>query len=823
MSDEILNQWNVENQTNSQELKERQRDKDFDDIIKMFEKMSPQEQKEFIDNLREKDPVFRWLYNELKTYFDSQLSKLETEEQQRQKPKSSPSKKPETQKSTDNQREIQIEGNNTFSIMETKMTFLKQNKDFKAYIHCFENKQIDGNNSTTLKPEVYTAYSRYGSNKEPLIKILWSVEIQKAYWELQASLKASSNMPYAPQNMDSSKLYAEKQYQQKVDEIIKKYTPITDNFVKLLNTTDIWKTILSNTANNAFDEKLKKDIQRNMSGKEQTDSESQLSNKIEIKTRELIGKIATLQRWLNEELKNYKNGSQEYLKQKDYITWERLPNEMTKTFEGLITKEIDNYAKDIWRELILNNSNVVIDKKVFHLPIWDKEVVLDFSEIWDIKNKSSEQILKLYEKNFSDIYKNTLFSKISRELTSKKWMIDISGIIIAWATTALATKASWWSSIPASAIIFTATENAYRAWMYEWLEIEWWWQWWLWIEENDTSKDIFRKKWFELVSNGVLFWLFRASWWWKEKILHQLWHPNFAEKLPWKLATYGIKTTSEATFFTYYTIVSNNLQENIKNNGNTKEMLDSFTNIWNTNDLIKLFAYNLCFISLVKWWWQIVNFWNLKILQNKLNTELNSLSERWIYFENGRFYKWNNEVPVLLIPEFQRFAQINKDIAELSVVNYRKPESGRAWKTINSNQVDPAKRFQRLERYSSETQTWKISYALNDKTIWETLQTTWFNAGKWVGEWLLKKSWFSNDEISQFKEWKLKWEKPIETKALNEMNKAMEVVYREYKKIEKAYLEWKLAKEISGYSKDITNKIMILIQKETQSYKKEDI
>jgi hypothetical protein len=93
-------------------------------------------------------------------------------------------------------------------------------------------------------------------------------------------------------------------------------------------------------------------------------------------------------------------------------------------------------------------------------------------------------------------------------------------------------------------------------------------------------------------------------------------------------------------------------------------MLESFTNIWNTNDLIKLFAYNLWFISLVKWWWQIVDLWNLKILQNKLNTELTSLHERWIYFENGRFFKWNNEVPVLLIPEFQRFAQINKDIAD---------------------------------------------------------------------------------------------------------------------------------------------------------------
>jgi hypothetical protein len=79
---------------------------------------------------------------------------------------------------------------------------------------------------------------------------------------------------------------------------------------------------------------------------------------------------------------------------------------------------------------------------------------------------------------------------------------------------------------------------------------------------------------------------------------------------------------------------------------------------------------------------------------------------------------------------------------------------------------------------------------LNDKTIWETLQTSWLNAGKWVGEWLLKKSWFSNDEISQFRQWKLKWEKPNETKALNEMNKAMEVVYREYKEWYKKVMSW---------------------------------
>jgi len=46
-------------------------------------------------------------------------------------------------------------------------------------------------------------------------------------------------MPYAPQNMNESKLYAEKQYNQNVKSIIEKYTPIADKFVNLLNNSDI--------------------------------------------------------------------------------------------------------------------------------------------------------------------------------------------------------------------------------------------------------------------------------------------------------------------------------------------------------------------------------------------------------------------------------------------------------------------------------------------------------------------------------------------------------------------------------------------------------
>jgi len=89
------------------------------------------------------------LYNELKTYFDNQLSKLEIEEEKRitQKPKeakkSQASQKPENKSQIETQKEIQTQAKDIFSSIETKITFLKQNKDFRAYINCFENKQID--------------------------------------------------------------------------------------------------------------------------------------------------------------------------------------------------------------------------------------------------------------------------------------------------------------------------------------------------------------------------------------------------------------------------------------------------------------------------------------------------------------------------------------------------------------------------------------------------------------------------------------------------------------------------------------------------------
>jgi hypothetical protein len=43
-------------------LQDARREKDFDDIIKMVEKMTPKEQMEFVEKMRKSDPVFQELY-----------------------------------------------------------------------------------------------------------------------------------------------------------------------------------------------------------------------------------------------------------------------------------------------------------------------------------------------------------------------------------------------------------------------------------------------------------------------------------------------------------------------------------------------------------------------------------------------------------------------------------------------------------------------------------------------------------------------------------------------------------------------------------------
>jgi hypothetical protein len=66
-----------ENQTNLQEIKDSQKQRDFEDVLKMFEKLLPAEQKNFVETLASRDPQFKELYEQLNTYVWSEIMKID--------------------------------------------------------------------------------------------------------------------------------------------------------------------------------------------------------------------------------------------------------------------------------------------------------------------------------------------------------------------------------------------------------------------------------------------------------------------------------------------------------------------------------------------------------------------------------------------------------------------------------------------------------------------------------------------------------------------------------------------------------------------------
>lgn len=799
-----------EQQSNLWEIKENQKQKDFDDILKMYEKMSIEEQKSFIEKLLSKDPKFKELYDELKWYFHWEIEKLEKQEQvEKWKIKNWNDKQA--------QKEIVLESNKTNTLIETQKTFFEKNKDFSEFSYLILEKEINWSKVAILNENVYAWYLRYGDNNEPLIKALWASEINQAKQELNNSKKAiASSMQYAPQNMDNAYSYSNMQYESKVEKIIEKYTPIADKFNKLLK-TDAWKILIQNTAFSSFETKLKKDINSNLWYEE--NKESDIWSTIDNNTKILFWNINKLSTNLTKEIKDFQV-NQENLKQRDYITWEKiLYQDIPKKYEGLISNQIKEYALNVWENLISSKNSIVSEWKTFNLPIWNWEnVKLDFSSLkWiDLNNKNEAK--KAFKQNFDNIYRNTIWEKIkdvfsdiwkSIKENPKKTAIDVWSIIASWLWAVLVSSETWWFAIPVAWITFTALDNGIRAGAYEAFDIKGWYKTWMWIEESDTHQDILRKKLFELWWNTALFWLFRFTWWLEAKYL---------TNLESQLKSLTIKTPIEAWFFTYYSVVSEKLQDTVKNDWNWNELLWDFkiNVIKDFDSLLKSYIYNLWFITAVKTWAIPAERLVIAWYQKQLNRELEVLKNQNIVIVNTwneiAFYKWNNKLEWADLKGFERFISLNQKVNYIAMEQYRKPESWRWWKSSYSNLFREQK-FQKLEEYSKEAQSWKIDYALNDKTIWDTLTNSWIQGWKWVWEWLLKKSWFDKEEIKDFKKWKLKWEKPIERNAIREMEKANEIIYKEAIEIKTLMIKWQLNSEkLSYYNKETIKKLYDMVK-----------
>lgn len=706
------------------ELREKQQKKDLDGVIQIFESLSEEEQSEFIRDFASKDPVYREIINELTPFLQWKSEAIisshinETPSQNKENHQQSQERTP--------------------LLWETQNIYLDKNSDFQPFLDSFVEKEVNWQKEVILTPEAYEWFLRYDSNKEPLAKALWQAEINKAKEELQERLKASSNMPFAPENMDASRKFAKEQFEQREKEIIQKYLPQTEKFVGLMKNTDIWRKIIANTTKSTIQENLKSSIDKNISN--ESWKETELWRKIESQTMTLLSKLWEIQKQMDAEIRTFKE-TQENFKQREYLNYERvLYQDIPQRYEWLIKKEFRNYAFSVWEELIKSNAQIVTDQKEFNLPLWTwEEIVLDFWKLWDTKWKSQEEILNQFNQKFNNVYIDDLSERLFREITSKKWIIDIVWIVISWILAIKYSIDSFWLWIPSSAVIFTASENTYRAIAYEIFQVEWWALAWIWIDEKDTTQDVIRKKLFELASNWVLFSIFRVTWMWEKTIASLLKNPEFMNDLSYKISSYWVKTWIEAWFFTYYTVATNNLQQAIQKSPNKQEVIDSFTNIWNMQDFMRLFAYNIWFVMLVKWWWTVAEKQIVNRYEKQINEELKRLEWSWIFLVDWVFYRWNNVLTQLPKEEFWKILKLNQELWKFSGESlikwewkdkekYRKPWSWNAGKTINTDYPNPAERFIKLEKYSRETQKWWVKQALWDSTIWQTLENQWLNS-----------------------------------------------------------------------------------------------
>jgi len=116
----------------------------------------------------------------------------------------------------------------------------------------------------------------------------------------------------------------------------------------------------------------------------------------------------------------------------------------------------------------------------------------------------------------------------------------------------------------------------------------------------------------------------------------------------------------------------------------------------------------------------------------------------------------------------------------------------------------------------------KINYSLNDKTIAPIIEKEWFwNDWKNIWEWLLKKAWFDDATIKEYKKWNLssKNEKidTIAKTAFEKMEEANLAVWKEYKEWISKLQKWLSLKDIYP---NLSNKLILQLEK---LYKKDNI
>lgn len=791
-------------------LKQERIEKDFDAVLKAYQKMDTSEQKNFIDGLRSADPKFEALFQELRTFLVSNIKKIDIETHldtlSSQKWKEIENIDEDIWSSPE-----PIETNFDSLLPETFENHLSNIPEMKAFAPYLEKKTVEWSEVVIFQTRLLSGISRFEDNKEPLALWLAHEEILQLEKLRSERLQATSNMPSAPENQYEAKRQVEIMYQKEYDAILQKYIPLAEKMYAF-SQTDIWLQILSQTWYFVMDATLKQNIKKTLGYS--LDTQNQTTEFLENRSKELMMTLSLNDQTRSEKIQSMKEDTNTSPRAK-----ERLIQNMRNQHEVKIQNYMSGYAKDVWLSLIESQNSIVKEKGVFFLPLWNgSQVKLDF---WSLEWKTPEEQKASFLKNFDDMYRNSLAEDISDYLKEiwlsiknnpGKTLIDVSSVVLAWMWAVLLSQGTFGAWIPVAWASFTLIDNAYKAWMYEAFDIEGGWEKAMGFQDHESGDERLFKKLFELWGNTLLFWLFRTGRFVDEKLLAKFFTESEMKTLSFQLKRGFTELNVESWFFTYYSVVYENLYSGIQNDANAKELVNSFTKIPDMNTLLKAYMYNMWFIAAVKAWTIPVEKWVILHLTKQYDDALQKLEKdgykivdtgNWPAFFKGLIHEKD-----ISKKELQDFIVISEKISHIaSSEEYRKPESGRGGKTLFVSDAREAK-FQRLEEYSREAQVWKIEYVFWDKKISPVLEAWGIQSGKSVWEWLLHKAGFGKDEIQDFKDGKLSATQKNEVVAIKEMNKAMEVVYKEYLEGYKKINSWiPLSQVFPGLSSTLIQKL----------------
>ena len=724
-----------------------------------------------------------------------------------------------------------------------------------------ETKVVNGKNTVVLDHATVEALTSYENHPDRLVTVVAQKEIQALHAERDTERRALEEQKRTiilsgnyPQGWDGIVIASDEKYKARETEILIANTPKAQALVQALR-SDQWQTIVRDTVLFVQETETKNSIRRwlgflddaswekGIKGTLQTlrrhepwstdappdkdtspDRKEEITATVYAKTQAMLAKMQEVWPKIHRDIEAAKVQHPTMLRAGgSEAVYENTLADIPKRYAEEIQGELKAYAKDIGEYLVgLDPLPAVVSQgERFILPVGGEKIVLDFSQMGNIQNTNDPDARKkLLDTNFDGVYRYGLGEeKIKDALKTViasvqehpgETAIDVIGMVAGAIVTILVTTGTDGAAVPVAmtflktgekllkaGTIFTATDNTVRAVGYGALgtyqghptgesALAG-----LGIKPTDSAADIIREKSLELASNTVLFGTFHIAGV-TERLaksgITKLIDPTittvereaFAKTALGKgidrIATPTIKTGAEALFFTYFVAFITGVDNAIKQQMDAGITMDEATKIVQAeiakihdfDTFMQSYIYNLGFVGAVK---------------------------------SGIAIGRKGVDMVVPPPPLQ---------PQIAPGEKNEPNSGNAGKTVSTSTMAERK-VEALRVNAGQAQAQGIGYALSDSTVFDAVQNTWLAPGSTgVQEGLMKKSGFEDFEVDSYREGKLRGKTDAEKGAFEAMERAKEVIVKQYQSIDILLddaTNWKMSQE--SVWKELTQKYHI--------------